>query len=585
MRMRKKRTIVRSTRSTAAPPQTGHELAKPLGGALGSASVLRAFVKRPSSIFVAVLATCAVIVAADWPSQSGGPQRDGWARSEKVFTRENVGGLNLLYKYQADNQSKGLDSLTSPLIDGLLITYRGFKEMLVFGGSSDNVYTVDADLNKLIWKTHFDYHGDQRQSRKSTVACPGGLTAFLTMRGSSSAGVSFGRRPGPPATANAAKSDPLIGEGGMYGGTGAFFAVGSDGYLHTLNPSTGADLIPPAKFVPANSRVGALNVDGNTIYAATSGDCGGHPNALYAIDLGSPSKKVSSLPITGHLSGIAGTAIGSDGTVYVEQPFEQGATDSTHHPTILALEAQTLGVKDSFTAEDEPNVNKNVEETGVTPLVFSWKGKDLILAAGGNGRLYLLDSTSLGGPDHRKPLFATEPIAGGDFRGGFSSWNDADTATRWVYAPFWGSPQSSAKFPSKNGSAGNGSIMAFKVFEQNGRPTLAPAWISSAVLSPAPPVTANGLVFALSTGESTPEAKAKGKPYGVAEIQKASTHATLYALDGGTGKQLYSSGDGVVSPSYGSGLAVANGRIYFTTSDNTLYAFGFSKMQPQLTDK
>ena len=209
---------------------------------------------------VAATVTCAVILAADWPSQSGGPQRDAWARYEKTFTKDNVGGLDLLYKYQSDNKAKGLDSLTSPIIDGLLITFRGFKEMLVFGGSSDNVYSVDADLNKLIWKTHFEYHGDGREVRKATASCPGGLTAAPAMRGSSSAGVTFGRRPpAAPGAANGPAPPPLIGQGGMYQGTGAFFVVGSDGYMHALNPSTGADLIPAVKFLPSNSRASALN--------------------------------------------------------------------------------------------------------------------------------------------------------------------------------------------------------------------------------------------------------------------------------------------------------------------------------------
>jgi len=531
--------------------------------------------KNLGFISLAAVATCAVIGAADWPSQSGGPQRDAWARYEKAFTKDNVSGLDLLYKYQSDNKSKGLYSLTSPIIDGLLITYRGFKEMLVFGGSSDNVYSVDADLNKLIWKTHFEYHGDQRESRKASGTCPGGLTASLAMRGSSSAGVSFGRRPPAPA-ANGPAPPALIGEGGMYRGTGAFFAVASDGYLHALNPSTGADLVPAVKFLPPNSRSSALNIDGNTVYAATSGNCGGHPNALYAVDLGSSDKKVSSLPTNSNVAGFAGTALGGDGTVYAEMPFEQGATGEAHHRTILALAPLTLAVKDSFTAEDEPNANKKVEEAGITPLVFSWKGKDLIVAAGSKGRLYLLDSTSLGGPDHRQPLFVTAPIAdAGAFQGGFSSWTDADTGTRWLYASFWGS----------NRDAPHGSIVAFKVGTDNGQPTLVPAWTSADIPSPAATVTAGALVFALSTGEPTLEVKAKGKPYSLAEIEKAATHATLYVLDGETGKQLYSSGSQVSASSYGSGLAIANSRIYFGASDNSIYSFGFSKMEPQLTDR
>ena len=63
------------------------------------------------------------------------------------------------------------------------------------------------------------------------------------------------------------------------------------------------------------------------------------------------------------------------------------------------------------------------------------------------------------------------------------------------------------------------------------------------------------------------------------------THATLYALDGETGKELYSSGDPAATFTHGTGLAVANRRIYFTTHDNTVYTFGFLADQPQLTGK
>jgi hypothetical protein len=101
-------------------------------------------------IAVTALVACLVVWGSDWPSQGGNPQRDGWAKYEKAFTKENVRGLQLLYSYQADNQARGLNALTAPLVNGLLITYRGFKEMLVFGGSSDVVYSVDADLESAI---------------------------------------------------------------------------------------------------------------------------------------------------------------------------------------------------------------------------------------------------------------------------------------------------------------------------------------------------------------------------------------------------------------------------------------------------
>ncbi len=543
--------------------------------------------KKPAIIVLSALAACAVIFGADWPTQSGSPQREGWARSEKVFTKDNVKDLDLLYRYQTDNKSLSLFSLTSPLIDGLLITYRGFKEMLVFGGSEDNVYSVDADLNKLIWKAHFNYMGKKKKLHAS-VTCPGGATASVAMDGSSSAGVSFGRHPAPAA---GARPNPIGGRG--FGSLGAFFAVSSDGYLHTLNASTGGDLIPSVKFLPANSHVSALNVLNDVIYATTSGRCGGAANAVYAIDMASTDKKVVTYQIAGgSVAGSSGTALGSDGTVYVQVLAELGETNSTSHRTVLALDPATLAVKDFFVGADRTAVKGRVGESGPTPTVFSWKGKDMVVAAGSDGRIDLLDSASLGGADHHKPVFETEPVASDDqhydgdgFRAGFSTWTDSATDARWIYASLWGPPRSSAKFPAQNGDVSTGSIVAFKLEDKNGQPVLTPAWISANIPSPAAPVTASGMVFALSTGEPLRQSSPKGKVFDVAEIKKESTHAALYVLDGESGKQLYASGNALTSPSYSSGLAVANGRIYFATSDNSMNAFGFKAMQPQLTDK
>lgn len=532
-------------------------------------------IRKFSSAALLAAVTCAVMVGENWPTQSGSPERDGWARAEKTFTKENAGGLQLLYKYKADNKSRGADALTSPLIDGMLITYLGFKEMLVFGGSSDNVYSVDADLNRLIWKRHLEYKADKPQSENVTQACPGGLSAAVMMPGSSSGVRSFTRRIRRARTNNETGGiSELLASG--FGRLGAFFAVGSDGYLHILNTSTGADLIPPIKFVPPNSRVSSLNFNENVVYAATLDGCGGNPNALYALDLAAEDHKVTSLTTNGSgLAGLAGTAIGTDGTVYAQIRYGRGDEAGAYHDTVVALGPKDLKVKDYFTpAGTAAESDKNTEATGVTPLVFSSKGKDLIVAGGSGGRVYLLDSTSLGGADHHKPLSETGPIANADtnhagygFRGTFSSWEDADSGTRWVYASMAGPPNASAGFTTTNGSARTGSVVALKMDEKNSEPKLAPTWISRSLVLPAPVVTTNGLVFALSSG----------KPAGA--------HATLYALDGATGKELYSSGDAVDSYSHNSGLAVANGRIYFTTHDNAVYCFGFRKMQPQLTER
>ena len=73
-------------------------------------------------------------------------------------------------------------------------------------------------------------------------------------------------------------------------------------------------------------------------------------------------------------------------------------------------------------------------------------------------------------------------------------------------------------------------------------------------------------MFALSAGEFTRTT--------AGERPKASTHATLYALDARTGKELYSSRNLVTVPASLTGMTVANGRVYFGGIDGTVYAFG-----------
>ncbi len=561
---------------------------------------------------------CAVIWAADWPGQSGNPQRDGWAKAEKAFTKENAGKIEFLYKYKAENQAKGLSALGSPVINGMLITYLGFKEMLVFGGSSDNVYSVDADLARLIWKVHFDNKSD-KAAPAPTAVCPGGMTAAIAMPGSSTAGGrgpgggGRGRGPGAPGAAGPGRGPgaPAAGRGaapafpapgapqplfaaGNFGRAANFAAIGSDGNLHALNSSTGGDRATPIKFVPPNSKVSGLNVNDGVVYAATQDSCGGNANGIYALDLSTLEPKASSMELNGGgAAGSGGTAVGTDGTVYAQIPDGTGEVAGKYNDTVIAM-SKDLKVKDYFTPSSTVSaVTKGIPAPGATPVVFSWKGSDVIVAGGRDGRLYLLDSKSLGGADHHTPLSMTEPVAspdtkfaGNGFWGTFASWEDTDNGNaRWVYASLWGPAAGSAKFGATNGNAPNGSIVAFKVEEQGGKPVLTPAWSSRDMQAPAPVVTANGLVFALSSGESARQAKENGTPYTVAEKQKMAGRAVLYVLDGATGKELYSSGNMTATFSHGTGIAVANRRIYFTTHDNLMYALGFLAEQPQLTGK
>jgi hypothetical protein len=545
-----------------------------------------------------------VLWGADWASQSGNPQRDGWARGEQEIVKDQVQGLKLLYKTKLDNESKGLASLTSPIVLSNLITYRGFKEMLFVGGSSDNVYSVDAALNRLLWKTHFEQESGGQQA-SATPGCPGGLTASIAITGGSgpmqggfhrttrAAKPAGAQRSGPRRHPAAPANEGVFSSG--FGRNGYVFAIDSNGYLRFVRQSDGnASAVPPVKFLPPNAKVSAINIGGTTVYAATVGGCGGNPNALYAVDLGGAEKHVISFLTNGSgLSGNGGTAIDAHGTVYAQVDSGHGKVAGEYNGTVLALDPSSLKVEDYFTPRGTaPATEKGIVAPGATPAVFEWKGKELVVAAGRDGRVYLLDSASLGGADHHTPLYRTEPIAapdasyaGNGIWGDFATWEDLDSRTRWVYASLRGPAGKAAKFPTMNDAAPHGSIVAFKIEEKNGKPALVPQWISRDLMAPASPVTTNGVVFALSTGESPRLAKTDGTLYASTEREEMASHATMYAFDGATGKELFSTGDDATTFSHGSGLALANGRVYFTTHDNTVYCYGFPARQPQLTER
>ena len=192
-----------------------------------------------------------------------------------------------------------------------------------------------------------------------------------------------------------------------------------------------------------------------------------------------------------------------------------------------------------------------------SPVVLTYKEKELIAAPGKDGSLVLLDSASLGGADHHTPLAQTDKLSKGAKRGaweGLATWQDKSGAS-WVFASISGPVEPDVKFATTNGPAPHGSIVAFKVEEQDGHTQLTPVWVSRDLMNPAPPVIANGVVFALDGGNT-------------------SNHATLYALDAASGKQLYSSGDAIQTYTRLAGMSVGDGHVFFTTHDNTLYSFG-----------
>ena len=162
---------------------------------------------------------------------------------------------------------------------------------------------------------------------------------------------------------------------------------------------------------------------------------------------------------------------------------------------------------------------------------------------------------------------------------------------RWVYFPMWGPPSKSAGFARTNGDAADGSIMAFQVVMQNDKPVLVPKWVSRNFAVPDSPVIANGVLYAISTGENTlqrhtdPRYHAIYQKPGMPPLPKTgtmtaeergqnTTHAILYGLDSETGEELFSSGTTIDDWTHLSSVTVADGQVYVTTRKSFVYAFG-----------
>ena len=170
---------------------------------------------------------------------------------------------------------------------------------------------------------------------------------------------------------------------------------------------------PSIPFVPANAKVSAVNVSNTSIYAATTDGCFGTPNGIYAVDYGTDEHKVVSFMTNGSgPSGSGGTAASEKDAIFAQIPDGHGDVAGDYNDTVVSLAPNTLQVKDYFTPQGEtPPVRKGVSTPGLTPAVFSWNGKEIVAAGGRDGRVYLLDSGSLGGSDHHTPLFKSDPVA------------------------------------------------------------------------------------------------------------------------------------------------------------------------------
>ncbi len=496
---------------------------------------------------------------ADWLTDGGNPQRTAWQKDEKLLSVESVKNMKLLWKTKLDNQVRQMHSLLPALIIGRANTSSGPKEIVIETGVSDNLFALDAANGQLLWTKHFEstWKPPANGGRGGGVLCPGGLTAT-------------------PVIGLAATPGKYI-----------VYAASWDGMLHQVDAADGEELAPPAKFMPPNGKPYALNLWNTVIYTHTAQGCGGNPNLVYSYDL--TTRKVGSWgPAGGGMWGRTGPAISANGTMYTGTGDGRWDPENgTYGDGIIGVQqnprTKSLDLVDYYGPSNAEWLVKRDLDMQVTPAIFNYKGRELMVAAGKECRVYLMDTEAIGGDDHRTPLQRTQLLcneevnfASAGIWGSMASWEDG--ATRWVLTPIWGPKHSAFQVPVEYGTVKDGAIVAFKVEEKGGSPQLVPAWISRDMNRAEPPVIANGVVFAYGSGENTDQAvPALGLTNRASERIPASTHATLYALDARSGRELWSSGDQITSWNHWSGLSVANGRVYINTFDGHLYCFGVTK--------
>jgi outer membrane protein assembly factor BamB len=530
----------------------------------------------------------------DWLTWGYDPERTGWNKGEATLSKDNVSRLEVKWSSQLSTPPRELvlSTLTAPLVVQGVNTSQGTKNLVFLVGSDDTVFALDADTGKIFWQKTFP--------NKLT---PPRMTTWLC--------------------SNTQNATPVIDKQ-----KAIIYLNTSDGKLRGLSLNDGEDRIAPTDFVTPFARNWSLNLIDDVIYSPSGRGCGGATASVSAMDVSDPAHP--------HLSrfyasgGRPAGAWGRAGVVKGPKGIYMQTADGLADPasgvfgsTVLALALKELRVVDSFTPSNWQYLNSRDLDLGsASPIVFSFQNRMLVAGAAKEGVLYLLDANALGGGfrEHSQPLYQSTQLGNDEILlGGRGVWGAMATyqnpqGERLLYVPMWGPPSKHApQFKYSYDDAPHGSVMAFRVSGEGDKPSLIPAWISRDLQVPDPPAVANGVVFAIQTGEQTiqnstrpggdatdnrPPADGRGASgadgapqagrsggRGSAEIAATALRAAkfratpvsnliLYAFDAETGKQLYSSEKIITSWVHFSEPVVALGKVFVVTWDARVYAFG-----------
>jgi outer membrane protein assembly factor BamB len=502
---------------------------------------------------------------SEWTTAGYDLQRTGWNRTELALSPANVSQMRRLWKTILPNAPHVLAGLTPPLV----VNHAG-RDLVIVAGSDNHVFALDAATGERLWQT--DFTTDAKPAAAADWLCPNALTAT-----------------------------PVVDKP-----RSRVFVVASDGRLYALALADGRVLVRGVRFLPPFSKMWSLSYIGGTLYSTTSQDCNGGRSGVWAINPDAPGRPVRVLYTAAACTkdfcgaGVWGRGgVSSDGAGHLyfatgDGPFDPAS--GQFGTAVLKVQASSLEVRHWFVPKNRDLVDKLDLDLGITsPVVFKWRNRVLSAVGGKEGVIYLMDTAAFGGPDHQtitwtSPLFSNEKhsFQKHGIWGSISSWTDA-AGRVWLYVPTYGptARAEAAHFPLAYGNDPNGSVQAFTVEAGSyGEPYLKPQWRSLDMKVPDPVVIANGVVFALATGEDPTQATVDlitdvewgpgGSILDEKERQRRveGASATLHALDATTGRQLWSSGDTITNWTHFSMPAVAAGRVFVTTNAGHVYAFG-----------
>jgi len=494
---------------------------------------------------------------SEWLTWGYDQHRTGWNQSETVLSKDNVSQLEVKWKVQLSTppREEVLSTLTAPLV-AAVNGPRGPVTRVFVVGSDNTVYAIDSETGDVAWQRRF----------------PNTLTAPI---------------PADYRCPNTQNATPVIDKA-----AGTIYISMSDGKLRGLSLVDGEDRMPPAAFTAPFARNWSLNLIDGIVYSPTARGCADTPTRFTALDLRDPGRRTLDFFTSAGVPpnsrnredpsgswGRGGLVLGPKG-VYAQTadgPYDPGS--GQFGETVVAVSLKNFRLVDSYTPANWEYLNKKDLDIGsVSPVIFPFGNRTLVASVGKESAIALLDADNLGGADHHTPLYLS-PRWGNDEEmlhdrgvwGSMATWQDGQ-GKRWLFMPMQGpSSKAAPKFKYSYGDAQQGSIMAFEVRmdPDSDKPALDPVWISRAMHAPDPPVVANGVVYALQTGRNATETRSAGKQPG--------TNAVLYALDAESGRQLYSSEKLIESFTHFSEPVVAGGKVYVSTWDGKVYAFGLKK--------